>query len=202
MTVEMGTGAKLSIRKLEMTPEGYNKSWLPIERELQGCFLAGGLRFCRRWTQTSGGGVARQVTGVFRRSAPGPERHVAMIRRVNVLDQPVADSTLRDAAKFSGLLWVSPAPRSRRGGWRACSPLRGGSQRNLAVNRRMVVGFRMHKSFSSRPTVAVAAFAGQAGLECADGARSGVNLGIADSAFTGHNADFNPGIQNLFAVMV
>ena len=38
LTVEMGTREKLSIGKLEMTPEGYNKSWLPIERELQGVF--------------------------------------------------------------------------------------------------------------------------------------------------------------------
>ena len=37
-----------------------------------------------------------------------------MIRRVNVLDQPVADSTLRDAAKFCGLL-LGPAPRLDEG---------------------------------------------------------------------------------------
>ena len=38
LTVEMGTREKLSIGNLEMTPEGYNKSWLLVERELQGVF--------------------------------------------------------------------------------------------------------------------------------------------------------------------
>ena len=139
----MGTGAKLSIGKLEMTPEGYNKSWLPIERELQGCFLAGGLRFCRRWTQTSGRRRSPSGDGRIQEVAPGPERHVAMIRRVNVLDQPVADSTLRDAAKFSGLLLFQPRASIKARRLAGGSRFRGGSQRNLAVNRRMVVGFRM-----------------------------------------------------------
>ena len=33
LTVEMGTREKLSIGNLEMTPEGYNKSWLLVEHE-------------------------------------------------------------------------------------------------------------------------------------------------------------------------
>lgn len=38
MTVEMGTGAKLSIGKLEMTTQAYGQTWYPVERELQGMF--------------------------------------------------------------------------------------------------------------------------------------------------------------------